>query len=201
MEQDLRNALRRTVVALREQLVASTEEQLESTFGILPQDGRVLPMEDVPPLTESSELRRRRKEILQEIEHEQHHTTGSGADTSALETFILKAAFTQLNRLAALKVLEGRDLVPKCLSEGDNSSGFRLFRQVETSVGQGEGDGGYRAFLELLFDDCASEVWSCPALTDTYPLGSSKEVSYGGPAGAVSVRVQGAAGGTGEERA
>ncbi|WP_420449042.1 hypothetical protein [Candidatus Palauibacter sp.] len=45
------------------------------------------------------------------------------------------------------------------------------------------------------------EDWSCPALTDTYPLGSSKEVSYGGPAGAVSVRVQGAAGGTGEERA
>lgn len=32
--------------------------------------------------------------------------------------------------------------------------------------------------------------WSCPALTDTYPLGSAKEVSHGGTKWAVSVRVQ-----------
>lgn len=157
MEQELRNALRRTVVALREQLVASAEEQLESTFGILPGDGRVLPVDAVPPLQESAELRRRRKEILQAVEHEAHHASGS-KPTRALETFILEAAFTQLNRLAALKVLERRGLVPECVCRGTNSSGFRLFRQVETSVGQSEGDGGYRAFLELLFDDCASEI-------------------------------------------
>ena len=158
MEQELRNALRRTVVALREQLVASAEEQLESRYGILPRDGRVLPVDAVPPLQESAELRRRRKEILQEVEHEKHHASGSKPSARALETFILKAAFTQLNRLAALKVLERRNLVPKCLSQGTNSSGFRLFRQVETSVARTEGDGGYRAFLELLFDDCASEI-------------------------------------------
>ena len=36
-------------------------------------------------------------------------------------------------------------------------------------------------------------------MTDTYPLGLSKEVSHGGPEGAVSVRVQGAACGVGED--
>ena len=157
MDQDLRKALRRTVGSLREQLVASVEEQLESTFGILPEDGRVLPIEAVPPLEESPELRRRREEILQGVEHEQTQTTGIRAGARALEMFILKAAFTQLNRLAALKVLERRQLVPECLSQGANSTGFHLLRQVEASIGQAE-DGGYGVFLELLIDDCASEV-------------------------------------------
>ena len=158
MEQALRNALRRTVVALRAQLLASTEELLESTFGILPADGRVLPIEAVPPLQESPELRRRRREILQALEHEQQQTTGAKPGVRALETFILKAAFTQLNRLAGLKVLERRDLVPECLSQGPNSAGFRVFRQVGSGIEQNDGDGGYGAFLELLFDDCASEI-------------------------------------------
>ena len=145
MEQALRSALRRTVVSLREQLLASTEEQLESTFGILPEDGRVLPIEAVPPLQESPELRRRRREILQALEHEQQQTSGASPGVRALETFILKAAFTQLNRLAGLKVLERRDLVPKCLLQGPDSTGFRLFRRVVgNGIGQTDGDGRVR---------------------------------------------------------
>ena len=158
MEQDLRNALRRTVVALREQLVASTEEELERTFGVLSADGRVLPIEAVPPLRENPELQRQRDEIEEAVRHAEHQIAGTNASARALEAFILTAAFTQLNRLAALKILERRNLVPECLSQGMNSTGFRLFRRVETSVGHADGDDSYRAFLELLFDDCASEV-------------------------------------------
>ena len=158
MEQDLRNALRKRVVALREELVAGTKEQLEGTFGILPRDATVLAPDEVPPLKDSFELRRRRSEILEAIEHEARQTAGNVARLRALETFILKAAFTQLNRLAGLKVLERRELVPECLSKGQHSYGFQAFRLVESSLGRNEGDGGYRLFLELLFDDCATEV-------------------------------------------
>jgi len=158
MDQELRNALRRAVGDLRECLVESTRSQLERRFGILPSDGRVLPVDSVPPLQESLELRRRRDEILEAIEHERRQTTGTKKHEHGLELFILKAAFTQLNRLAALKVLERRGLIPESVSRGTNSEGFQLFRKVDPTVVQAESDSGYRVFLELLFDDAANEV-------------------------------------------
>lgn len=158
MDQDLRNALRRVVASLREKLVESASEELERTFGILPESGQALPIEQVPPLLRSPELQRRRQELLEAIEHERRQTTGRDPGARALEMFVLKAAFTQLNRLAALKVLERRGLVPECLSKGTESEGFRLFRRVETGLAGGESDGGYRLFLEFLFDDAANEI-------------------------------------------
>lgn len=179
MEQELRNSLRQTVGALRAQLIEVTEHQLESIYGILPASGRVLPIEEVPPLRNSPELQRRRAEILEAIDHEREQATGSGRQERGLELFTLKAAFTQLNRLAALKVLERRELIPEAVSKGAASHGFQLFKQVEPALAHGQADGGYQAFLECLFDDAANEIRllfdrSLPA-SHLFPSGSRLE--------------------------
>ncbi|MFC1559073.1 Eco57I restriction-modification methylase domain-containing protein [Gemmatimonadota bacterium] len=75
----------------------------------------------------------------------------------ALQGFILESCFTLLNRLAALKLMEHRGLVIECLSDGIESEGARLFRQVAPATSH-DIEGSYRTFLELLFDDISNDV-------------------------------------------
>jgi len=157
MEQELRNSLRRTVNALRELLEDEILEQLEGTFGVLP-GGEVRAVEDVPPLQADPDLRRRRDEIVAAIEHEKTNLRGKERQRRAVEQFAREAAFTLLNRLAALKLMERRELVPESVGRGTESEGFRLFRRVVPAVRRARSDDGYRLFLELLFDDVAREV-------------------------------------------
>jgi hypothetical protein len=157
MNQELRNALRRHVNALREILEESAKEQLERTFGVL-KDGEMLPVEKVPPLQASPELLRRRYEIETAIEHQFQQTSGKNRRALAVDKFRRESAFTLLNRLAALKLMERRGLVPECISRGADSEGFRNFRDLAPLLTQAQPDGGYRLFLELVFDDVANEV-------------------------------------------
>src|SRR5690349_17536869 len=157
MDQELRNTLRRTVVSLRRRLEESALEQLEGTFGILP-SGEVRPVESVPPLMASMELRRRRDEIVAALRHFETLEQGRDRAARSVERFAREAAFTFLNRLAALKLMESRQLVPECVSRGAESAGFREFKQIAPTLAQSQPDGGYRRFLELLFDDVAAEV-------------------------------------------
>ena len=161
MDQDLRNALRRAVTALRRLLERSAREQLEGTFGVLP-TGELRPVAQVPPLVASAELRRRRDDIAAALEHlaRQEPAGAKPAErrAAALERFAREAAFTLLNRLAALELMERRGLVPECVSKGPESAGFREFRQLVPTLCQAQPDGGYRLFLDLLFDDVAAEV-------------------------------------------
>jgi len=157
MNQGLRNALRRHVNALRELLEQSALEQLEGSFGIVAA-GAVQPSEHYPRLQASPELRRRRDEIVAAIHHEREYLAGNDRDAAAVEKFAREAAFTLLNRLAALKLMERRALVSECLARGPESAGFREFRELAPLVAQSASDGGYRLFIELLFDDIAGEV-------------------------------------------
>lgn len=162
LDQDLRNALRRNVNRLRELIHRSTLEQLEGTYGIRP-DGSRLPPEDVPPLQASGELARRRAEIDSAIAHERANASGSDSARVALERFALAATFTLLNRLAALKLLECRALVPECLASGRESDGFRTLREMATDAFRGDPGDAYCTFLFLIFDEIGAEL---PALFD-----------------------------------
>lgn len=159
MEQELRNALRRNVGRLREELLASGREQLESRYGIDPDRGKPLPDASIPHVLESPDLMRQRGEVLAAVGHELEQLRGKGRTRSrAVEMFLLQSAFTVLNRLAALKVMERRGLVPECLQKGEQSEGVKLFRQLSPSAARDEAGSAYRRFLELLFDDVAGEI-------------------------------------------
>src|SRR5690606_23604477 len=90
--------------------------------------------------------------------HEEALLEGNDRKVRAVEKFVRESAFTLLNRLAALKLMERRKLVPDCVSHGPESDGFRLFRDIAPALAHSQADGGYRLFLELLFDDVARDV-------------------------------------------
>ncbi len=159
MEQELRNALRRNVGRLRELLLSNGREQLESRYGIQPDSGTPLPDTSVPHVLGSPRLTRERAEILAAIGHEHEQLRGKGRTRErAVEMFLLQSVFTTLNRLAALKLMERRALVPECLEKGEKSEGVKLFRQLSPAGAWSEEGASYRRFLELLFDDVAGEV-------------------------------------------
>ena len=77
----------------------------------------------------------------------------------AVTDYVRDAAFTTLNRFIALKMLEARELVQECITNGEQSAGYREFcgmapgarvdRRCRT---------GYRLYVESLFDEFSTEI-------------------------------------------
>ena len=83
----------------------------------------------------------------------------TGLDPAAAVTDYLRdAAFTTLNRFAALKMLEARELVQECVTRAEQSSGYREFTGMAPGVALLPGGAGYRLYIESLFDELSTEV-------------------------------------------
>ena len=84
----------------------------------------------------------------------EHHRAGGMANSSSVVTYLREAAFTALNRFVAIKMLEARELVQECVSQGDQSAGFKEFIGLAPGLAQLP-DRGYRLYIESLFDELA----------------------------------------------
>src|SRR5207249_8380747 len=101
--------------------------------------------------------RQQRQAMEQAIAHER----ASGADArEAVERYVRESAFTMLNRLAALKLMEtpSRALIRESVGHDVQSTGFKQFQQITPLLPGATPDGGYQLYLELLFDDLAQEL-------------------------------------------
>jgi hypothetical protein len=152
MDQANRNQLQRATQDARRLLEAEFAAQLEGTFDILP-DGRILP-EPGAHLDDRQRLIRR--EIVAAIEHIRVKDAGK-TTAQAIDDYRREAAFTFLNRFAALKMLEARGLVQQCVSKGDQSSGFKEFTGLAPGLSDLP-DKGYQLYLECLFDELGTDV-------------------------------------------
>ena len=154
MDRDTRNLLANTTQALRRGLEEEFALQLEGRFDVL-RDGSIA---DAPgPQLDDSEKLTRRK-IVEAI----HHRRASGAsERESVDGFLRETAFTFLNRLAALKMMEARDIVQECVSacdsHGFNARGFKEFGGLAPGLIDLP-DGGYRLYLECIFDEIGREV-------------------------------------------
>lgn len=159
MDKALRNILYNTSVRCRELLEHDLALQLEGTYGVHT-DGTIEPLEGLKHLDAVGRADR------QAIEAALHHEEAGGAGRKeAVERFLRESAFTMLNRLAALKLMEhpSRGLIQPSVGAGPQSKGFQQLglispeavrNEPDPSTGLGTG-GGYRLYLELLFDDLA----------------------------------------------
>ncbi len=143
MDRDTRNLLFNTTQALRRGLEEEFALQLEGTYDIMP-DGTIAA---TPPsnLTDREKLTRRK--IVESI---QHRRAAGESDLDSVAGFLREAAFTFLNRLAALKMMEARGIVQECVSacdsQGFNARGFKEFSGLAPGLIELP-DGGYRLYL------------------------------------------------------
>jgi hypothetical protein len=149
IENSLRNTLRLTITSCRRLLEEDYRLQLEGHYGIRT-DGNLEPLSGLQHLNARGRAERR------SIEAALRHETIQEKELSlAIERFVRESAFTALNRLAALKLMEHptRGLIVESIGQKELSKGFRQFVMISPEALRDKADGGYRLYLELLLDD------------------------------------------------
>lgn len=150
MDKDVRNRIQRTTQNARTLLEREFAEQLEGTYDIR-RDGSVS-AEAGSHLTPREALTR--EKLVAAVTH---HTAAGASPADAVAQYLRAAAFTALNRFAALKMLEARGLTQECVTRGEESSGFKEFSGLAHGLALLP-DRGYRLYLESLFDEIGREI-------------------------------------------
>ena len=163
-----RGRLQRFVTDARVLLTNEFAKQFQHNFGMDPESGTVAALDSLAHLDDTRlETARILREILD------HYLAATpGPDTQAwkavLDRMVREQAFTTLNRLVALRMMEARGLVRECVARGYQSQAFQLYQRVAGSA-LGETGDAYRVFLLSLCDLYGNDL---PALFDRhYPNG------------------------------
>lgn len=151
MNKESRNAIERATQRARKLLEDDLIAQLEGTFDVL-RSGAVA---EAGGAHLSARQRVQRERIVAAVGHKRAAAMSSAA---AVADYVRDAAFTTLNRFAALKMLEARELVQQCISQGELSSGYREFCGLAPGVALLPESAGYRLYVESLFDELSTEV-------------------------------------------
>ncbi len=151
MEKATRTAIERATQRARRLLEEDFAAQLESAFDVLP-SGTVAP---TPGAHLTAREAKQRERIVAAIAHKR--AAGMTA-AEAVADHVRDAAFTALNRFAALKMLESRGLVQECVSKGEQSSGYHEFCGLAPGVALLPDGAGYRLYVESLFDELSTEI-------------------------------------------
>ena len=148
MDKPLRSRLYTAVVRCRSLLEEDFAQQLEGQYGV-----HAGGLESLDKLTHLDSIGRADREAIEATL--QHYRKADATVQQAVERFVRESAFTFLNRLAALKLMEhpSRGLIQESIGRGEQSKGVQQLGMVSPEAVRAQPDGGYRLYLELLFDD------------------------------------------------
>lgn len=159
-----RGRLQRFVTDARALLTSEFANQFQQDYGLDPESGAVAPLRSLAHLDDQ---RLETARILREIlDHYLATEMGEEGETqkAVLGRMVREQAFTTLNRLAALRMMEARGLVMECVGKGYQSKAFQLYQRV-AGTGLGETGDTYRVFLLSLCDLYSDEL---PLLFDRH---------------------------------
>lgn len=169
METETRKKIKDVVLKSRKLLEDDIAQQLEGYYG-LRADGRHLDIKRLTHLTYPE--RQKREALLAAID--KGKKSGHPRTPDAYRFYIKEAAFTYLNRLAALRCLEVRGLIAESLvrREGYSNLPQGLFdlNEVCGEVCQAQADGGHARYLKLMFDEVGEEIKLLFNTEDEYSL-------------------------------
>ncbi|WP_218509734.1 Eco57I restriction-modification methylase domain-containing protein [Variovorax sp. dw_308] len=160
-----RGRLQKLVTECRGLLTDEFRIQVQQTYGLDPHTGDVTPLERLPHL---SAAERDIAEVLRQTLD--HYLAADGAAESmarrvpVIDRIVREQAFTVLNRLAALLMMEARGVLLPAVGQGQQSKAFELYKFAAGSA-LGETGVAYRHFLFSLFDEFSQEL---PALFDRF---------------------------------
>lgn len=162
-DQSTRGRLQKLVNTCRNLLSDEFSIQLQQTYGLDPKTGEVTPM---ARLTHLDDRQRHTAEVLRQT---LAHYLGADVDDTdhriaVLDRMVREQAFTVLNRLAALLMMEARGQLIESVSKGYQSRGYQLYSKI-AGTALGETGQAYQVYLFSVFDELAEEL---PALFDRY---------------------------------
>lgn len=162
-DQSTRGRLQKLVNSCRGLLSDEFSIQFQQTYGLDPKTGEVTPM---ARLTHLDDRQRHTAEVLRQT---LAHYMGADADDTdhritVLDRMVREQAFTVLNRLAALLMMEARGQLIESVSKSYQSRGYQLYSKI-AGTALGETGQAYQVYLFSVFDELAQEL---PALFDRY---------------------------------
>ncbi|AKV07986.1 hypothetical protein B723_16860 [Pseudomonas fluorescens NCIMB 11764] len=162
-DQSTRGRLQKLVNICRSLLSDEFSIQLQQTYGLDPKTGEVTPM---TRLTHLDDRQRHTAEVLRQT---LVHYLGADTDDTdhriaVLDRMVREQAFTVLNRLAALLMMEARGQLIESISKGYQSRGYQLYSKI-AGTALGETGQAYQVYLFSVFDELSQEL---PALFDRY---------------------------------
>ncbi len=146
-----RALLQRFVSESRSLLMDEFAKQFQQDYGLDPDSGGVAELESLAHL---DDRRLETARVLREIlDHYMASAMAQGAEArkATLDRMVREQAFTTLNRLAALRMMEARGLVMELVGRGYQSKAFQLYQQV-AGTALGETGDTYRVFLLSICD-------------------------------------------------
>lgn len=162
-DQATRGRLQKLVNTCRSMLSEEFSIQLQQTYGLDPNTGEITPMARLSYLDDKQ---RHTAEVLRQTIA---HYLGADEDDkghriAVLDRILREQAFTVLNRLAALLMMEARGQLIETVSKGYQSRGYQLYSKI-AGTALGETGQAYQVYLFSVFDELAQEL---PALFDRY---------------------------------
>jgi len=162
LTQGARNKIKSFVQEIKRKLIVEFEAQLQSLYGIRP-DGTCLMVEELTAkeaaVIQTAALLRGRLEYIKTT------IAGKNKDAEAVAQLVREQAFTVLNRLAALRMAEERNIIRESIRKGYNSEGFKVYDQLTGGATSADQFSRYSWYLNAVFDELAVDL---PAIFDRY---------------------------------
>jgi hypothetical protein len=149
-----RARLREFVSDARTLLTAECARQLQHEYGMDPATGEVVELAKLPPL---DDMRWETARMLRETLAHYLATSPSEGRTEALQRIVREQAFTVLNRLVALRMMEARGLLLESIARGYQSKGFQLYQRLVGSA-LGETGDAYKCYILSIFDEFSPDL-------------------------------------------
>ena len=155
-DQNTRGRLQKLVNACRALLSDDFSIQLQQVYGLDPKTGEVTPMARLTHLDD------RQRHIAQVLRQVLGHYLGADANDTehriaVIDRMVREQAFTVLNRMAALLMMEARGQLFESVSKAYQSRGFQSYARL-AGTALGETGQAYQAYLFSLFDELAQEL-------------------------------------------
>lgn len=162
LTQGARNKIKSIVQSAKKLLMKEFESQLQQYYGIRP-DGTCLLVEELTSreasVIETARLLRQRLHYLEE------GIAGSNKAPEAVRQLIREQAFTILNRFAAVRMSEERNIIRESIRKGYNSEGFLVYDQLTGGARTAEQFTRYNWYIGHVFDELAIDL---PAVFDRF---------------------------------
>ena len=162
LTQGARNKIKSIVQSAKKLLMKEFESQLQQYYGIRP-DGTCLLVEELTSreasVIETARLLRQRLHYLEE------GIAGSNKAPEAVRQLIREQAFTILNRFAAVRMSEERNIIRESIRKGYNSEGFLVYDQLTGGAKTTEQFTRYTWYIGHVFDELAIDL---PAVFDRF---------------------------------
>lgn len=162
LTQGARNKIRSVVQSAKKLLMNEFESQLQQYYGIRP-DGSYLLVEELTT-RKASEIETARL-LRQRLHYLEEGIAGTNKAHEAVRQLIREQAFTILNRFAAVRMSEERNIIRESICQGFKSEGFLVYDQLTGGAKTADEFTRYTWYLGHVFDELAIDL---PAVFDRF---------------------------------